>query len=67
MWKRDECNPDDKSLEEFNKCWNERKIGPLDSVIDFLKEEPAGVWEKDKAREHLGYTQHADGWLKRLR
>ena len=61
------CNPEGKTLEEFNKCYSEKKHGPLDAVHDFLAQEPAGVWEQDKTREYMLYSQHADGWLKRLK
>lgn len=66
MGKHHLCNPDDKTLEEFNKCYHEKKHGPLDAVHDFLAEEPEGVWQQDKQREYMLYSQHADGWLKRL-
>lgn len=66
MGKHHLCNPDDKTLEEFNKCYHEKKHGPLDAVHDFLAEEPEGVWQQDKQREYMLYSQHADGWLQRL-
>lgn len=67
MGKHHLCNPEGKTLAEFNKCYNEKKHGPLDAVHDFLAQEPAGVWEQDKKREYMLYSQHADGWLKRLK
>lgn len=66
LFKNRGCQPDGKSLEDFSRCYREAKVGPLDAVHDFLAEEPVGVWQQDKTREYLLYSQHADGWLKRL-
>lgn len=67
MGKHHLCDPEGKTLDEFSKCYKEKKHGPLDAVHDFLAQEPAGVWEQDKKREYMMYSQHADGWLKRLK
>jgi cephalosporin hydroxylase len=67
MGKHHLCSADGQTLAEFNKCYQEKKHGPLDAVHDFLAEEPAGIWENDKTREYMLYSQHADGWLKRLK
>lgn len=67
MGKHHLCDPEGKTLDEFSKCYREKKHGPLDAVHDFLAQEPAGVWEQDKKREYMMYSQHADGWLKRLK
>lgn len=67
MSKHNACHPDNTTLEEFDRCQRGMRIGPLDAIADFLEKEQAGVWHKDKKREYLMYSQHADGWLKRMK
>ena len=53
------------SVVEEDACWAKTKLSPGDSVHTFLEEN--NDFEIDRALEYLIYTQHAEGFLKRVR
>jgi cephalosporin hydroxylase len=53
------------TAEDLDSCWENIKIKPGDSVHSFLKEDNDFII--DRSLEQLIYTQHAEGFLKRVR